>query len=108
VGDTVLYDLRFEKRAVTQVIVSTLSDQNAWIFNPIEITVYCNNALLGTFFQNGEVIPEEKANVFNKINFSTVVTDHLTLKVNAPAEIPSWHPGSGYKPWIFIDEIIIY
>jgi len=30
------------------------------------------------------------------------------VKVIADRLLPDWHPGVGNKPWIFIDEILIY
>jgi hexosaminidase len=107
-GDTIVYSLDFDKREINKLVVSTLRNQDAWIFSPAIIKVYNEGALVNTMVNSDAQIKQENANVFTEIDLKKINSNHLTIRIIAPAGIPSWHSGAGRKPWMFIDEILIY
>jgi hypothetical protein len=107
-GDTIDFDLDFDKREINKLVVSTLRNQDAWIFSPAIIKVYIEGALVKTIVNTDALIKQENSNVFTEIDLQKINSYQLSIQIIAPAAIPSWHPGEGSKPWIFIDEILIY
>lgn len=107
-GDTVDFTIAFDEREVDELVVSTLRNHGAWIFSPQQISIYDNERMICT--QTLQAVSENDSNssVFTKISFPKIKTDQLKVELIALDEIPSWHQGVGSKPWIFIDEILIY
>jgi hypothetical protein len=40
-------------------------------------------------------------------NFNGINTKYIKVVARNRSICPHWHPGAGYKAWIFADEIII-
>lgn len=107
-GDTVSYSLAIEKRKVYMVNVCALRNQNSWIFSPAKVEVYHDGELLAsTIVQEPSEQKEDGLEIIT-IPIEHLTIDHLEVRVIAPAYIPEWHPGAGSKPWMFIDEILVY
>ena len=107
-GYTIDFAIAFDERAVDQVVVSTLKNHRAWIFNPKQINIYANGKMLGTQTLQAASEMESNSSVFTKIKFPKIKTNQITIEIIAPEQIPAWHTGIGNKPWVFIDEILIY
>jgi len=107
-GDTISYQLEIEKRNVNAVKISTLRNQKSWIFVPAKVEVYNDNNLIGTTIIDDAMIQKEDGFVIIDVTLDNVITSALEVKVIADRLLPYWHPGVGNKPWIFIDEILIY
>jgi hypothetical protein len=107
-GDTISIDVEFDNREVHQIVISTLRNHGAWIFNPQEINVFKGRMHIATSASIDTCCAAGSSHVFTEISFEGITTDKLTIQMIAPKEIPSGHPGAGSKPWIFIDEILIY
>lgn len=107
-GDTISYQLEIEKRNVNAVKISTLRNQKSWIFVPAKVEVYNDNNLIGTTIIDDAMIQKEDGFVIIDVTLDNVITSALEVKVIADRLLPDWHPGVGNKPWIFIDEILIY
>lgn len=88
-----------------QLILSTLSDPNSWIFNPHKIEIVQNEKVIAT--KNIEPSKENQAARFEflEVPIKTVLKE-VTLKIYME-KIPDWHAGKGTIPWFFIDEIIV-
>ena len=107
-GDTIMFSLSFEKSIVRKIIVSCLQDQDAWIFAPSKIRIKYYDKILAETELLGCIDQKSNSNIFTEVSLPLLEREHLILEIIAPKEIPSWHPGSGNKPWLFIDEILIY
>jgi hexosaminidase len=107
-GDTVDFTIAFDEREVDQVMVSTLRNHSAWIFSPHQINIYNNEKMIWSQSLPGASENENNSSVFTKVSFPKIKTNQLKVEIIAPKEIPFWHSGVGSKPWIFIDEILIY
>jgi len=90
--------------------ISTLQDQGAWIFAPekIEVEFYLSN---GEVVKKSEFFEEAGVNSKSGMKFLEVggveEVSEIKLKIYSLNEIPSWHPGKGTPPWLFLDEIIL-
>jgi len=107
-GDTIVFDLEFDIIDVNHLIISTLRSQGAWIFSPAQINVYLDGKLVSHLLSEGIINEAINSNVYTKIDLPKTSARQLKVEIIAPNMIPSWHVGVGSKPWIFIDEILIY
>jgi len=107
-GDTISYNLKIEERNVSMVKVSALRDQKSWIFAPSKVQVYHDGILLAMIEVEESLVEQDLGNVIVTIPLERITLDNLEVKIIAPTSLPTWHPGAGSKPWIFIDEILIY
>jgi len=107
-GDTITFKLEFDIIEVDKIVVSTLRNHAAWIFGPSRIEIMNKGNEIGELDIKDAEIKQANKNVFSTIDIPDVETRELTIRIIAPGEIPSWHLGKGSKPWLFIDEILIY
>jgi len=107
-GGKIVFDLDFDIIDVDHIIISTLRNQDAWIFSPKQINIYSDGNRIGEMSIDDSADKANNSSIFTKINLTKTNIRKLTLEIIAPENIPSWHPGAGTKPWIFIDEILIY
>lgn len=97
---------------INSVSTSFLESQKSWIFLPTSIEVSFSND--NRKYQNKKIVnvenkkPNSKANrqIFD-INQISVSARYIKLKGVNLKKCPEWHPGSGGKTWVFIDEIIV-
>ena len=107
-GDTISYNLSIENRRVYMVKVSALCNQNSWIFSPAKVEVYHKGQLLAaTEIEKSSEKQEEGFEIIT-IPIEHITLDKIEVRIIAPEFIPEWHPGAGSKPWIFIDEVLVY
>lgn len=100
------------ERKINQVSAGFLEDTSVWIFLPEYVDYYVS--------QDGKTF-EKVADIKNTIDprKQGLVLKHFTaalhgvkaryLKIFARniGVCPPWHPGAGYKAWIFVDEVTI-
>ncbi len=107
-GDTIAYTLNIEERKVYMVKVSVLRDEKSWIFAPQKVEVYQQGKLLAT-----SEVEDALDQLYDGFVIVTIPIDHvemsnLEVRVISHSSLPDWHAGAGHKPWIFVDEILIY
>ncbi|WP_411029816.1 chitobiase/beta-hexosaminidase C-terminal domain-containing protein [Spongiimicrobium sp. 3-5] len=106
--DTILIELKLAQPiSAENLIVSTLQDQDSWIFYPAHITVSSAGEQIGSL----ELTDSHKAGS-KKMDFITVPINkkayhEFRVLVMPLTEIPDWHAGKGTVPWTFVDEIMI-
>lgn len=94
-----------EKTYLKTMTLGYLVDTKSWIFPPTEVLVAMNNekveklSMDWTFHteikkMDDVIVPIERA------------VDSITISVKNLKNLPSWHPGSGQKAWLFMDEWI--
>jgi len=114
-ADTVTLLLQLKKKEkVKELMLHLLQDQGAWIFFPQAIEVETFETKTASFRPAGHlsVQPEEgkDINVMKPVEIifpRKIKTDRLRVKM-VTLKLPAWHPGSGQKSWVFIDEIKVY
>lgn len=107
-GDTIEIELEFDVIDIDHIVVSTLTDQNAWIFKPERINVLNGDRILGMMINEDVLNPSGYGTEFTKIPLRASSLRSVIIQIIAPDRIPHWHPGAGSKPWLFIDEILVY
>lgn len=107
-GDTVDYRIEFEEKKLDRVKVSVLRNQKNWIFIPHKVEVYNKGKLIGSIESDNAMKPKSNGIEFIDVTFPSIISNELDIKVVAHESLPNWHPGVGHKPWIFIDEILVY
>lgn len=91
---------------IKKVIVSTMSNQGAWIFLPEQIEVETDEGVFFGKVESPELEGPGKLS-YEVVRFNPVKTKKLRIRIFPLSTIPEWHPGAGYSPWFFMDEIII-
>lgn len=100
------------QEVINGIVVSSLVDHNSWIFGPEEITmiyVYADGEEV-VYSENFLDVNENSGKTrmeFSKITTGKSSPEKISIHIKGPAIIPSWHPGSGKQPWLFLDEIVI-
>lgn len=106
---TVGIDLKFNKeKAFSKVVLSTLLDQNAWIFLPKRVTVFSGNHEIGSV--DIEKADEKQSTKLKFIEIPVKPDSYpgIRLVVYSLDKIPEWHQGKGTQAWLFIDELLIH
>lgn len=101
-------DLVFEKAIVmNKVYISSLIDQDAWIFPPTNIIVKHNNTAIGTLYNKeaGQPLMAQLKTFIVDIPIKSYT--QLSIEIAALNNIPEWHPGKGTQSWLFIDQILV-
>ena len=98
----------FEKAIVmNKVYISSLIDQDAWIFPPTNIIVKHNNTAIGTLYNKeaGQPLMAQLKTFIVDIPIKSYT--QLSIEIAALNNIPEWHPGKGTQSWLFIDQILV-
>lgn len=105
-NEVIELQLKFEETTYChQIILSTLSDHNSWIFNPGKLELVQNNEVLA-FEEIAQPSSKEKPS-FQFLELPVMDSlKEVTLKIYMD-EIPDWHSGKGTLPWFFMDEMIV-
>lgn len=96
---------------ISNVAVSFLENQSAWIFQPNKIDIYISsdnkNFQKIAKFEN-EIKPNMimEAKDYQKA-FNSTSARFVKVKAKNISECPTWHHGKGGKAWVFIDEIVV-
>lgn len=107
-GKEAEFELFFHKKQkASQVSVSLLQQQGAWIFLPQKIEIYDKKGRL----LSSQILPKaanEQApgQEITNLNFPRRRYKTLKIKLIALSELPSWHSGKGNTGWFFLDEIM--
>lgn len=107
-SEVITIHLNFEQALTfSKVILSTLNDQNNWIFLPKSIEVRSKNKIIGRIqLENAE--EKQKSNMkFVPISIRKGSYTDIDLIIQPVLKIPTWHPGSGASAWFFIDELVV-
>lgn len=101
-----------EELNISEVLVGCLRDHSSWIFMPKNITVYhsTDKQDFAKAASVTEAIPIEHqppSPEFIKLNFPAVKARYIRVEISNIIEVPGWHPGSGGKAWLFVDEILV-
>ena len=90
-----------------KVVLSLLQDQGSWIFSPKKILVEQGKSMIGakTLANCGE--EGDKKMDFVEIPVQKATYGQINITIHALDQIPSWHPGTGTVPWLFLDEILV-
>jgi hypothetical protein len=103
----------FDKpKSIEKIGFSILTDEASYIFSPLKLEVWFQDMdkdwkLLDSFTplqphkmnEKGTALIELKINKQNITKLKAIAIPVQTL--------PNWHPGSGQKSWVFIDEIVL-
>lgn len=101
-----------EELNISEVLVGCLRDHSSWIFLPKDITVY-HSTDKQSFKKTASIteeIPAEQqrpAPEFMRLTFPAVKARYIRVEISNISEVPEWHPGSGGKAWLFVDEIMV-
>ncbi len=108
-GEPIVLDVTFEKKEkIKDIVISTLINQGAWIFGPSMIVV---------MDQKGKVVQQYNTLETSKVQDNKFAFIHIPCKgkykslriIIDPLDIiPNWHDGKGGKPWLFVDEVLVY
>jgi len=105
------FDLGMVK-ALKNLSVGCLQDQNAWIFFPVAVKVYISddsqNFTPAGELNMGPVIRDDNTKTRDFImTFNNLSARYIKVAVKNTGSCPDWHKGAGGKAWLFIDEIIV-
>ena len=98
-----------QSQSVSEVTIHTLHQAGSWIWRPLSVQVWVMdasgnyvNAGLSDDFVAGAA---GSRNGTMKVRFPAVNTHIIRIKIENWGQIPAGEPGSGNKPWLFVDEI---
>ncbi|WP_394750234.1 chitobiase/beta-hexosaminidase C-terminal domain-containing protein [Spongiimicrobium salis] len=104
---SIAFTLHFSSATkISQITLSTLIDQENWIFSPKAVTVFSEAKRIGQLELPKAREIQKKQFQFISIPLVSQTYKNLQIVVHSLADIPDWHPGSGI-PWFFIDEILV-
>jgi predicted alpha-1,2-mannosidase len=101
-----------EAQTVHLLSAGFLQDQKSWIFFPSEVSFFLSQDGI-TWFDAGTVKNDVQDNLEGTItkDFSLDLaaknTHYIKMIARNRGLCPPWHPGAGYKAWLFADEISI-
>ncbi|MFK8105184.1 MAG: hypothetical protein AB8G15_21910 [Saprospiraceae bacterium] len=107
-ADTITLSLAFPViQAVRSIGLSFLKDHHSWIFLPERIEVWRDNQQVASLEIPLAKSKQAVALKIKNLNFPSINTNKLELKLIRTTKLPTWHPGSGLSPWIFLDEVLV-
>ena len=102
-----------KKKALNEVVISTLGNTDAWIFLPVAVEVYQSKkgrkfkqigAKAG--FKNEK--NTQSGFKFLTLNLFSKRQRFYKIIIKNQGLIPTWHVGKGPAAWLFVDEILLY
>ncbi|MDF2159329.1 c-type cytochrome domain-containing protein [Algoriphagus sp. CAU 1675] len=107
-------DLEFSignNQKIGSLELSLLYHEGAYIFPPSKVEIlYWENGKWNSMIQKSpepsDKIRDPRSELL-KFNLGDKAFEKLKVRVFPIASLPSWHPGSGAKGWVFIDEILL-
>ncbi len=90
-----------------KIWISTLTDIPSSIFNPKQISIFSENSLVAVGEWNMENDLNCKEYNIIPLSFTSIQISSVVIEIINEIEVPQWHPNSGNRPWVFIDEIIL-
>ncbi len=106
-----LYDFHAQT-TITRVTIGCLQEQVSRIFFPgkIEIAVAGDDSVFRIAGNIDTGTPKEDAEIRSSdfsVSFDPVLARHLRVRAVNTGVCPPWHPESGKKAWILVDETVI-
>ncbi len=108
-GEPIILDIAFDKKEkVKEVTISYLVNQGAWIFSPSSVIITD---------EKGRLISNKNLSESNKAQDNQCAFIHILCKgkykslriiIDPIDVIPNWHSGKGGKPWLMVDEVVVY
>lgn len=91
---------------ISNVHISHLTHQGAWIFGPSKISVFDeNNKLLIQKNFEDSIQKSTTNHSINTLHVTKKMYNHLKLVIEPVSTIPDWHDGRGNPAWFFVDEV---
>jgi hypothetical protein len=105
---TLNIQLKFQtSTTIEKVFLSFLTDHHSWIFSPKAIQIWSGGKQIGAInLANPEKEAVAQLTIIS-LNLEKRAYKELNIKIINHEQIPSWHPGKGTPPWLFIDEILM-
>jgi uncharacterized membrane protein len=105
-------EIFLEKNASPKDIsVSILLNEIAYIFPPEKVEIWTGNQ------QGWQKVPDTEnaqSTKIEEVRFGVLTFplpeadfDKIKIRLKPISKLPSWHPGSGSKGWVFVDEILL-
>jgi hypothetical protein len=93
-------------QVISNIHISYLANQGAWIFGPSKISVFDeNNKLLFQTNFEDNTKKSTKNHSIHTINVPKKQYNQLKLVIEPLSSIPDWHDGRGHPAWFFVDEV---
>jgi uncharacterized membrane protein len=110
-GTTMTMDLG-KPIPLQKVSIYALEAIDQWIFLPKKLEVFVSDDGQNFRSLKTKILPEPKVASATKPNVLTVGFDvqkarYVRIKIDNIGKCPTWHPGSGKKAWMFLNEVII-
>ena len=101
-----------KKQEINNVTVGCLQNSPSWIFLPEQVEVQVsddNKNFTSAGISINDISPKATEVILKDYSIKMEKTQARYIKIKAKnmGTCPSWHPGSGGKAWIFLDEIIV-
>ncbi len=91
---------------ISNVHISNLTNQGAWIFGPSKISVFDeNNKLLIQKNFDDSTQKQTSNHAITTFTFAKTKYNQLKLVIEPVSSIPDWHDGRGLSAWFFVDEV---
>ena len=96
----------------SRISIGFLQNQGSWIFLPKSVQVEISNDGKAFVKVEKKILGNAKndpVKIIKRVTFSFYPKDYQYIRISAENQgvCPQWHPGSGNKAWIFVDEITI-
>jgi len=93
-------------QVISNVHISHLTHQGAWIFGPSKISVYDeNNKLLIQKIFEDSTQKQPSNHAITTLTVPKTKYNQLKLIIEPVSSIPNWHDGRGLPAWFFVDEV---
>jgi hexosaminidase len=97
---------------LTRITADFLQNLQVWIFQPVsvEFSISRDGKIFESAVDLNNINSDKKEGAFIQTwshEYSGVQARYIRLLAENRGICPGWHPGSGEKAWIFIDEIVI-
>ena len=112
-GDDIIVYVDLESsQTIENIKLGFLQDNNSWIFAPIYVDIFIaetdNDFKYFSTLSNENNLKKEGAFLKEfKINMEHSKARYIKIVAKNIGLCPEWHPGVGYKAWLFMDEIEI-
>ena len=112
-GDDLIALIDFAKPTlISKVTIGTMENQDHFIFLPVKVEVQMSLDGKSYHSLGQEIIDsltrhDTDALKDISLSFDPVEIRYLRIQVKNLAVCPDWHPGTGSKAWLFVDELLV-
>jgi hypothetical protein len=105
--------MEFKKpQQIEKIGFSLLTDEASYIFPPLKLEIWVQEdnkgwKLLDSFIPSQPTKVYEKTTTLIELSINRQNISKLKAIAIPVQKLPKWHPGSGQKSWVFIDELVI-